>query len=93
VVPVPPSVWSPSGDGIILRTKGRIGLDEERVIQLLSRLESTVVRLLNDWGRYANGALGQHTRDIRELEERLNTVENNVSALERREAASGQRKA
>jgi len=64
-------------------------MDEERCIALLSRLEKTVVRLLEDWGRYANGALGQHTRDIRELEERVNTLENEVGALKRREAAHG----
>jgi len=66
-------------------------LNEERCIQLLSRLEGTVVRLLEDWGRYANGALGQHTRDIRELEERVNTLENEVAALRRREGAHGQK--
>jgi len=64
-------------------------MDEERCIALLSRLEKTVVRLLEDWGRYANGALGQHTRDIRELEERVNTLENEVGALRRREATHG----
>jgi len=64
-------------------------MDEERCIALLSRLEKTVVRLLGDWGRYANGALGQHTRDIRELEERVNTLENEVGALRRREATHG----
>jgi len=62
-------------------------MDEERCIALLSRLEKTVVRLLEDWGRYANGALGQHTRDIRELEERVNSLENEVGALKRREAS------
>jgi len=64
-------------------------MDEQRCLELLTRLEKQLVRVFDEFGRYANGALGQHTRDIRELEERVNTLENEVGALKRREAAHG----
>lgn len=63
-------------------------MEEEEVIRLLRRLEHKVVGLLTEFGRYANGALGQHTEDIQELEERVNTLENELAALKRREASN-----
>lgn len=83
--PVPPRLGTPCGIGFIVSVPGGKRLHEERVITLLDRLEKRLTSVLEEFGRYSNGALASLRKEVQEHEERIDQLENELAALLRRE--------